>query len=1658
MIKYNYYTLNNLFYTNKMSGDIEYSQDTQLEHVLGKPAMYVGSIRKQTSEIHLYNSENHTFELKKIKFVPAWYKILDEVLVNALDHWVNFKEKVNLIKINFSKKDGSIQITNNGPGISLKKFITIEKEEIYLPQAIASAFRMGSNLDPNKKRITGGTHGLGLKLCLEANTRIPMWNGEIKQIKDIEVGELLIGDDGKQRKVLNKITGTGALYKVTQSNGESYTINENHILSLAMVDHKTIFWNSVEGGWCIYWIDTKECKIKSKTFIVAQTIECDKCGEKLSRNLKSHYYRKHQGILFPKKSRYLSIMNPLDSKKVREMRKKAEEFVNTLSDDNIIDISVADYMKLNKTFKSRLCGFQGHCVEWADQEVELDPYVLGLWLGDDHQNDYGNQKSYGYSSNDEDDPLKKYLDKYNITNNNKRIPNQYLVNSRKVRLALLTGFIDSDGTCKRNGTRMVITQGMNNKDLAEDLTLLIRSLGIRCSKNIQKIHYTLKGELRRGEAIVLNLSGENLKDIPTSILRKKYATSIKHNTCYNGSITITKIPDGEFVGLQIDGNQRFVLEDFTVTHNCNAYSDYLKLITVVNINGKIKKYTQIFKNQLSIIEDPVIEDMPDNTQEYTSIKFLPCYSKMGYSNLTEEDYDNLYNLVQTRSYQASAFIDAEIYFNKEKISLFQNQNEINCINSKKCNKFIAFANMFIKNSYGLYHTIIINPEHRDLNWEICIGVSDGKFRQVSLINGIYVYKGGNHIKHIQNEIVNNIKSKVEKALSKKNKFNQNYIINNLFIIFKASMDRPSFNSQIKSELDDPIEDFSNYKFKKSEWVKIWEFLESHIMSQFLEKVSDKKKTRVARGKVDLGKGTDATYAGHKTKAKQTSLIICEGDSAMGTIHRGITHKKTELNYDYYGTFSIQGVPMNARKECKQFLDKVKLTSSLIRNKKLQDNKRFDELIRISGLDYGKTYDPDTMEGKQEFETLRYGRIIVAVDQDEDGKGNIFGLIVNFILLFWPNLSKWNYIKRLNTPIIRAYLKGSKSKENIEFYSLAHYNNWIQDNFDGDNDKLVKKYFIKYYKGLGTHDQKRGEIYPMFNNFEDKLLNYTLDDMGEKNLEIYYGKDTSSRKIVLATPLDKNDELLCDNNIPVSLMLKTDVKEFQRDNILRKLPHVIDGMVPSRRKVFYAARHEFGTTKITNKEVKVCNFTGAVMKFAHYHHGEASLNETIIKMCQDFPGAKNMPMLIGIGEFGTRNEGGKDHASPRYVELKLNQKLCNAVCPREDDFLLQYEFNDGIRCEPSFYIPILPLSIMENMEIPATGWKAKIWARDYKQVIKNIKWLISGKITKCKPMTIWLKDNNSDIRVWNKKTYAVGKYYYDEKTNRINITELPPCVYDTSYINSVLYNSTTDDKGETKKVMKPEFIDYRSDSRYDEEKNKYEIIIWFELKDSDTINTIRNFNRSGEEIKDYPFDGVEDFMNLKLCLSSNLNLIKDDGTVKEYTKYHHIVDDWFIVRKQLYKERIERMIILTSLMIRYLKNIIKFSKERDDYNITNRTPENEFNIILANNKYDTFNKTLLFSPRYTKVEELEGLIINNIDKGTSYDYIINLTYKQLLKETCNKRQKQLEEEEEKLKELLDDSDESGNNFKGKKIWLKEINEIETIIEDGIKNGWGFDEGY
>ena len=133
-----------------------------------------------------------------------------------------------------------------------------------------------------------------------------------------------------------------------------------------------------------------------------------------------------------------------------------------------------------------------------------------------------------------------------------------------------------------------------------------------------------------------------------------------------------------------------------------------------------------------------------------------------------------------------------------------------------------------------------------------------------------------------------------------------------------------------------------------------------------------------------------------------------------------------------------------------------------------------------------------------------------------------------------------------------------------------------------------------------------------------------------------------------------------------------------------------------------------------------------MKDTGYHHGDKSLTDTIVSMAQSFVGKNNINFLMPNGQFGTRLEGGSDAASPRYIHTMLNQPLVSLLFPKDDMKLLRYEEMDGMVVEPSFFVPILPLCLVNGVIGIATGFSSTIPNHNPEDVVKCVQQLLDEK--------------------------------------------------------------------------------------------------------------------------------------------------------------------------------------------------------------------------------------------------------------------------------------------------------------------------------------------
>jgi DNA polymerase elongation subunit (family B) len=423
--------------------------------------------------------------------------------------------------------------------------------------------------------------------CVDPYTPILLWNGDIKLAKDIIVGDELIGDDGEKRTVQELCKGIDDMYEVTQNSSESYIVNSEHILTLKVSGHLSVYWSEYRKQWEVDYLDREKMKMIKKVFPIRNFNEC-------------------------KENAYKEIL----------------KFTSNINPDNIIDIKIKDYLNLHKSLKDKLKGFKSGCINWNKKDVPIDPYIFGLWLGDGDSDGRGlttndkeilekweewcnnnncyitHVKRYNYRIRDNSTKItgkrcassfKNIIRKYNLFNN-KHIPYYYLVNDRDTRLKLLAGLIDTDGHVSES--EGIITQV--RKVLAENILYLVRSLGFSAKLKTRKTSWMWKNEKKYSLAYEVRFSGYAIEDIPTILPNKKFQKRKQKKDPLVTSISVKNIGKGDYIGWSLDKNKRFLLGDFTVTHNCTK--------DPLTHKGIFKCYRMFTPDTLSIVAKYCVKD------------------------------------------------------------------------------------------------------------------------------------------------------------------------------------------------------------------------------------------------------------------------------------------------------------------------------------------------------------------------------------------------------------------------------------------------------------------------------------------------------------------------------------------------------------------------------------------------------------------------------------------------------------------------------------------------------------------------------------------------------------------------------------------------------------------------------------------------------------------------------------------------------------------------------------------------------------------------------------------------------------------------------------------------------------------------------------------
>uniref|UniRef100_A0A8C5FJL4 DNA topoisomerase 2 n=1 Tax=Gadus morhua TaxID=8049 RepID=A0A8C5FJL4_GADMO len=964
---------------------------------------------------------------------------------------------------------------------------------------------------------------------------------------------------------------------------------------------------------------------------------------------------------------------------------------------------------------------------------------------------------------------------------------------------------------------------------------------------------------------------------------------------------------------------------------CNIFS------TKFTVETACKEYKHSFKqtwqNNMTKTAEPKIKHF--DSEDFTNVTFQPDLSKF---NMEKLDKD-IVALLTRRAYDiAGSCRGVKVVLNGKKLPV---------------TGFRSYVDLYVKDKLDETGVAlkVVNESVSD-RWEVGLAMSEKGFQQVSFVNSIATTKGGRHIDYVVDQIV----SKLIEVVKKKNKAGVSVkpfqVKNHIWVFVNALIENPTFDSQTKENMTLQTKSFGSKCLLSEKFIRaatncgivesILNWVKFKAQTQLNKKCSSVKYSKIK----GIPKLDDANDAGGRHSSECT-LILTEGDSAKSLAVSGLG----VIGRDRYGVFPLRGKILNVREAS---------------HKQIMENAEINNIIKIVGLQYKKSYeDPESLK------SLRYGKIMIMTDQDQDGS-HIKGLLINFFHHNWPSLLKHTFLEEFITPIVKV----SKNKVDLAFYSIPEFDEWKQ------NTENYKTWHIKYYKGLGTSTSKEAKEY--FSEMERHRIMFryggTEDDSA---ITLAFSKKkTDDRKEWLTNFMeDRRQRRL--HGLPEQYLYGTQTRHLSYNDFINKelilfsnsdnersLPSLVDGLKPGQRKVLFTCMK-----RNDKREVKVAQLAGSVAEMSAYHHGEQTLMMTIVNLAQNFVGSNNVNILQPLGQFGTRINGGKDAASPRYIFTMLSP-LARLLFPAVDSNLLKFLYDDNQKVEPEWYIPIIPMVLVNGAEGIGTGWACKLPNYDPREIVNNIYRMLSHQDPL--PMLPRYKNFKGVIHELGQNQYLVSGEISVIDKNTVEITELPVRTWTQAYKESVLEPML---QGTDKT---PALI------------NDY--------KEYHTDSTVKFLVRMSEEkLIQAEAAGLHKVFKLQSSLTCNSMVLFDHmGCLKRYDSVHDILREFFTLRLQYYKLRKDWLLGSLGADAAKLSNQARFVLEKIEGKVViENKSKRELIRMLVQKGYES-DPVVAWTKAQEKEDERDG---NDSDasgdsgstSGPNFNYILNMPLWCLTKE-------------------------------------------------------------
>ncbi|KUI63803.1 DNA topoisomerase 2 [Cytospora mali] len=1020
---------------------------------------------------------------------------------------------------------------------------------------------------------------------------------------------------------------------------------------------------------------------------------------------------------------------------------------------------------------------------------------------------------------------------------------------------------------------------------------------------------------------------------------------------------------------------------------CNVFSTEFSLECQDSANGK--RYKTTWRDNMAKMDKAKITS--NKSKDFVRVTFKPDFKRFSMPEGIDDDTESI---MYRRVYDLAGTVEGvKVHLNGELLKLgFKKYCEMYA-------KSIAKERQDVDadGNGPAPATVIFEDTKAHERWQIGFTVSDGSFQQVSFVNSIATTAGGTHVNYIADQICNALLKDLTKKM-KGHSLKANHVRNHIFIFVNCLVDNPAFTSQTKEQMTTKQSAFGSKCQLTDGFIKKIRATEAiDNILHFAEKKADKlmaKSDGNKRSRISNEKLVDANLAGTR-HGHECTLILTEGDSARALAVAG----RAILDPDRIGVFPLRGKMLNVRDAS---IDQI------TKNQEIQNIKQF------LGLKHKQHY-TDTR-------SLRYGHLMIMADQDHDGS-HIKGLLINFLEVQYPSLLKIpDFFREFITPVVKVW-QGPNPKKPLHlksFFTMPEYEEWKER-----HHQEIKKWHYKYFKGLGTSSNEDAQVY--FTNLDDHLKEFhTMKPEESELFELAFSKKKADARkqwlgnFVPGTFLDHSTK-----NITYTDFVNRELILFSMADNMRSIPSVVDGLKPGQRKVIYAC-----FKRNLTKDKKVVELAGYISEQTAYHHGEVSLQQTIIGLAQNFVGSNNINVLEPSGNFGSRLAGGNDSASARYIFTRLSP-FARRIFSALDEPNLEPQHDDGKQIEPKVYAPVIPMVLCNGADGIGTGWSTSIPNYKPSDIVDNLKRRMgrmegeSSEEQPFRPMTPWFRGWKGEVE---EESPGSGRFRFngiarEEANNTVVVTELPVRMW------------TDDFKAKLEQIIKgdkaPSFIkDYKE---YNDHQN-----VHFEIQMDE-----KHMAKAREE-------GLLDRFKLNKTIgTTNLVAFDTRGQIRKYDKVEDIMEEFYQYRLDMYGKRRAHWLKVYHADYRKLKNMARFVEEIIDSKlVVSRKKRAVLVQELRDRKYEAFPRgESVRKVRNTdeemdqddedEAEELES----NVPGSGDYDYLLSMPIYSLTSERLERLKKQIAAKKAEHDEL--------EKLNEKDLWCRDLNDFLEEWEHQLK---------